>query len=399
MKIYQQILAAIIVIFILVMADCEYDGPTAQWKLVEEETDSPTITEVVPSVAVAGVNYLTINGENFTDNLDNVNVYINGYKAEIVDFSNSSIKIRRPDRSGDSLSIKVSVYGAVNLGRWEPYTITSVYEPYGQFLSGITLGCLAIDKDENVYVVEHTATLEVYKIAPTGEKTQIGNANGTIQGAAIDPNGQIYLFRNLYDIYVVESDTVHIYATVSKRVNTGVFDSHGTLYASGRSADINIILPDLSIKQAGLYARDEIFCLRVFDNFLYALINLRSSDELHPEMAIWRHQILDGQGNLGDAELVFDWASAGEAYAESTPATFTIDSEGGIYIGSDNVAPILYYDPSTGNIDEIYKGIIPSGATKLLWGNGNYLYMVYSGGTTQYNLFRIDMGRPQDRDF
>ena len=399
MKIYKQILAALIIIFIVVMTGCEYDGPTAQWKFVEEETDSPTITEVVPSVAVAGVNYLTINGENFTDNQDKVSVHINGYNAEIVDFSNSSIKIRRPDRSGDSLSIKVHVYGAVNLGRWEPYTISTVYEPYGQFLSGTMLGCLAIDKDENVYVVENTTTREVYKITPSGEKTQIGNADGAIQGAAIDPNGKLYLFRNLNDIYVVESDTVHIYATVSKRVNTGVFDSHGTLYASGRRADINIVLPDLSTKQAGLYSSDEIFCLRVIDNYLYALIELRSSDETHPEMAIWRHQILDAQGNLGDAELVFDWASAGEAYAESTPATFTIDSEGGIYIGSDNVAPILYYDPSTGNIDEIYKGIIPSGATKLLWGNGNYLYMVYSGGSSENDLFRIDMGNPEDRDF
>lgn len=399
MKIYKQILAALIIIFIVVTAGCEYEGPTAQWKLVEEETDSPTITEVVPSVAVAGVNYLTINGENFTDNQDKVTVHINGYNAEIVDFSNSSIKIRRPDRSGDSLSIKVSVYGAVNLGKWEPYTITPVYEPYGQFLSGTPLGCLAIDKDENVYVVENTATLEVYKITPSGEKTQIGNADGLIQGAAIDPNGKLYLFRNVKDIYVVESDTVHIYATVSKRVNTGVFDSHGTLYASGRRADINIVQPDLSTKQAGFYSSDEIFCLRIVDNYLYALIELRSSDESHPEMAIWRHQILDDQGNLGDAELVFDWASAGEAYTESTPATFTIDSEGGIYIGSDNVAPILYYNPSTEKIDEIYKGIIPSSATKLLWGNGNYLYMVYSGGSSENDLFRIDMGRPEDRDF
>ena len=116
-------------------------------------------------------------------------------------------------------------------------------------------------------------------------------------------------------------------------------------------------------------------------------------------MAIWRHQILDDQGNLGDPELVFDWASAGEAYAESEPATFTLDTEGGIYIGSDNAAPILYYDPSTGHMDDIYKGILPSAVTKLLWGNGDYLYMIYSGGPTDYNLFRIDMGRPQDRDF
>ena len=399
MKIYKQSLAALIIIYVMVMAGCEYDGPTAQWKLVEEETDSPRITEVVPSVAVPGVNFLTINGENFTDDPSKVSVYINGYNAEIVDFSNSSIKIRRPDRSADSLSIKVQVYGAVNLGRWEPYTITSVYEPIGQFLTGTSLGCLAVDKDENVYVAENTATRDIYKITPSGEKTLIANADRAIRGAAMDANGKLYFFRDRREIYVVEPDTVALYATLSKNVGIGVFDSYGTLYASGNRADINIVTSDLSIKQAGFYPSDEIICLRVFDNFLYALIELSSSDESHPEMAIWRHQILDAQGDLGDAELVFDWASAGEEYAESTPATFTIESTGGIYIGSDNEAPILYYNQSTKKMEAIYKGIIPSAAMKLLWGNGNYLYMIYSGGSSDYNLFRIDMGHPEDRDY
>jgi len=372
---------------------CEWDGPTAQWDLVEQETDSPTITEVMPSVAVAGINFITINGENFGDNQDNVSVYINGYNAEIVDFSSTSIKIRRPDRSGDSLSIKVNVYGAVNLGRWEPYTITPVTEPFGQFLSGTEIGCLAIDEDENLYVVENTTTREVYKITPNNEKILLGNADPLIRDAAIHTDGTLVLFGNRKDIYHVEADTVSVYATVESNVYTGTFDSNGILYASGRRADINIILPD-SIRLAGLYDADEIFCLRAVNDYLYALVELRSGS---PAIAIWRHQILDDQGNLGGAEIVFDWASAGEAYADSEPATFAVDSDGGIYIGSDNASPILYYDPSTGDMEDIYKGIIPSAATHLTCGNGNYLYMVYSGDSE--DLFRIDMGNPGDRDF
>jgi hypothetical protein len=384
---------------LLLLAGCEWDGPTSQWKLVEQETDSPVITDVDPSVAVAGMNYIIIHGENFTENQENVSVYISGYESEIVDFSGSLIKIRRPDRSGDSLAIRVDVFGAVNLGEWEPYTVTSVYEPFGEFLSGTALACLAVDQDENLYVVENTTTHEVYKITAAGEKTIVGHGNGTIYGAAIHTDGNLVLFANKKDIYSVEPDSLPIYATVDKNVKIGVFDSQGILYASGNRADINIVLPDHSTRPAGLYPTDDVLCLRVVDNMLFALIGLKSTDASHPAMAVWRHQILDNQGNLGDAELVFDWASAGESYAESSPATFTLDSEGGIYIGSDHAAPILYFDPSTGHMDEIYKGIIPSAATKLLWGNGNYLYMVYSAGTSENNLFRIDMGRPQDRDF
>ena len=384
---------------LLLMAGCEWNGPTSQWKLVEPEADSPVITEVDPSVAVAGMNYIIIHGENFTDNQENVSVYISGYQTEIADFSNSLIKVRRPDRSGDSLSIRVDVFGDVNLGRWEPYTITSVYEPYGEFLSGNPLACLVIDEDENIYVAENTTAHDVYEISAGGEKKVLGHGNSTMYGAAISPNGKLLIFSNNEEIYSVEPDSLMLYATAAENVKIGVFDSQGILFAGGNRADINIVLPDLTTKTAGLYPRDEILCLRVVDNMLFALISLRSPDASHPAMAIWRHQILDDQGNLGNAELVFDWASAGEAYAESSPATFTIDSEGGFYIGSDNAATLLYYNPSTGDMDEIYKGIIPSGATKLLWGNGNYLYMVYSAGSSENDLFRIDMGRPQDRDF
>jgi len=385
-------------IILWIITGCEYEGPTSPWNLLEEETDSPEITEVVPSVAIPGINYLTIHGENFTDNQDEVNVYINGYNAEIVDFSDSLIMIRRPDRSGDSLSIKVDVFGTVNLGRWEPYAISSVYEPFGEFLSGTALGCLTMDQDKNIYLVENSSTHDFFKVTPSGKKEQVGNGVGTIYEAAVDPNGKLYYFRNRKEIYTVESDTVLEYTELLNKVNTGIFDSHGVLYATGKRADINIILPDTSVKMAGLYIDDEVFCLRIVDNMLYALIEIRNPDASHPATAIWRHQIQDDQGTLGDAELVFDWASAGESYEESSPVTFAVDPQGGVYIGSDNVAPILYYNPDTGNIDAIYKGVVPSAASKLLWGYDNFLYMVYSGESSE-DLFRIDMGNPEDRDF
>ncbi|MBN1783134.1 IPT/TIG domain-containing protein [bacterium] len=384
---------------LLVVAGCEYDGPVSQWDLVGEETDSPVITEVVPAAAVPGANFLTIVGDHFTDNQENVSVYINGYQAEIVDFSRSSIRIRRPDRSGDSLAIRVNVFGAVNLAKWEPYIISPVYESYGGFISGTALGCLAVGQDEHVYVVENSTAHDIFEVPPDGERQLLGQAPYAIQGGAVRSDGKLVLFANRKDIYDVGSDSVTVYATVDKNVYTGAFDSYGNLYTSGRRTDINIVLSDLSIKKANLYANDEVFCIRIEDDAFYALVQLRSPDESHPEIAVWRHPILDDQANLGDAELIFDWALAGEAYAETVPETFTMDSEGGIYIGSDNVSPILYYNPATGGVDEIYKGIVPSSAAKLVWGSGNYLYMIYSSDASEDDLLRIDMGNPQDRDF
>jgi hypothetical protein len=83
-----------------------------------------------------------------------------------------------------------------------------------------------------------------------------------------------------------------------------------------------------------------------------------------------------------------DWAQTGE-FANSTPACLTFSASGTIFIGSDYTHPILILN-SDGTQDILYKNIIPDDATKLVWGNGNYLYMILDG--SEKNVLRIDMG-------
>jgi hypothetical protein len=48
------------------------------------------------------------------------------------------------------------------------------------------------------------------------------------------------------------------------------------------------------------------------------------------------------------------------------------------------------FDPDKNSQDILYKGILPSSAQKLEWGNANYLYMVLGGN--ENTALRIDMG-------
>jgi hypothetical protein len=405
MKVYKQILATFMIVSIMVMTGCEYDGPTAMYYQKSAQTTPPVITKLKPDkAATAGINYITIDGENFSEVADKNKVYIDGYQAEIVNHSDTSIRIRRPNRSGDSLSVKVTVFGAIEIAEYGPYKIDPVFTPYGKFLSSVELGATVVDRNENVYIFENnTPNRYIYKITPDGERTLFGSNPilSMVYDAIVGPNGNLIIFMKQREIYHLDlasgADTIAVWATVAKRVSLGDFDSFGNLYTTGaRRTDITVVKPDFSSRLLGLYASDEILWLRVYENFIYALVDITTPDELNPKLAIWRHIILDSDGNLSDRELVLDWSKSGE-FAESKPITFTFSDDGNIYIGTDHVHPIMFLDPDDGKKDVVYKGILPSSAANIVWGNGNYLYMIL--GRPNWNLIRIDMGSLDNRDF
>jgi len=405
MKAYNQLLVTLMIALMMVMTGCEYDGPTAVYYQKRTQATPPVITKLNPdNAALAGVNYITIEGENFSEAPDKNKVYINGYRAEIVNHSNTSLRVRRPNRSGDSMSVKVTVFGAIDIAEYGPYKIAPVFSPFGKFLSSVELGATVVDHNENIYIFENnTQTRYIYKITPDGERTIFGSNPiiSMVYDAIVAPNGNLIIFMRQREIYQLDlasgADTIGVWTTVTKRVSLGDFDSFGNLYTTGaRRTDITVVKPDFSNRLLGLYASDEILWLRVYENFVYVLVELGTSDEANPKLAIWRHIILDSDGNLGDRELVLDWSQTGE-FAESEPKTFTFSDDGKIYIGTDHVQPIMFFDPDNGKKDIVYKGILSTSAENLVWGNGNYLYMIL--GRPNWNLLRLDMGSPDNRDF
>jgi hypothetical protein len=108
----------------------------------------------------------------------------------------------------------------------------------------------------------------------------------------------------------------------------------------------------------------------------------------NPAKGIWRQQIMDNSGTLGPREVVLDWSTTGD-YATSTYSSMEFSNDGKIYITTDNANPIMSLDNS-GAMDVLYKGILPSPMTQLVWGIDNYLYAFQ--GTTWF-VDKIDMGQ------
>ena len=383
---------------LLVMAGCEWDGPTAMYYQEQPDYPEATITEMTPEIAVAGDNYITVHGENFAPVLEENQVFFDNAIVELIEGSTTSLTVRRPNCSGDDITVKVVSYGTLVVAEFPSYQVAPVIEQYGNILSGNEPIAMAVDQDENVIVmfrIAGVATSAVQKFTPDGQRIDVGTVPVFPGDARMAPNGLMTFVRannkiiRQLDVNTGVSDTL---VAVSKNVASFDYDENGNLYLAGKKSDLLVVNPDLTETKAGLYARDEIFFLRVLNGYVYILVELDNPDESTPELGILRHQILDAAGTLGPMEVVLDWAATGE-FAESVPTSFVFSEEGTIFVGSDNANPLLKLNPGDGTMDIMYKQIVVSPVVTMAWGNGTHLYYIKGADDdSDATVMRIDMG-------
>ncbi len=395
MKSINQLLTLLTAVLLLVAAGCEYDGPTAMWDRPYEKTNSPQIASIDPAEALPGVNTITINGTGFSPVMENNKVYIDGARGEILSSDSTAITIRRPVNSGDSTTIKVVNLTANDYASFSPYKVTPVEYIYGGgYLDGSRLSTVAVDKDENVYLVQHTPRI-VYKITPSGEQTMVGNPSRTVTDVIFDSDGQLVILCENRTAYKLDTATgiETEWFDFSKRISCGNFDDNGNFYTGGRKTGLWLLNTNREETDTGQSdaRNDDIQCIRVYDHALYMLIVTGAPDENTPEMAVWKCPILDAAGHLGPREVVLDWAATGD-YAESQPVWFEITASGALVIASDNASPLLMVDPETGSQEVIYKDILGTPPVQIVWGTGTFLYMIQGIVNDTFTLRRVDTG-------
>ncbi|MBN1781522.1 hypothetical protein JW948_10380 [bacterium] len=106
---------------------------------------------------------------------------------------------------------------------------------------------------------------------------------------------------------------------------------------------------------------------------------------------IWKHEIMDADGNLGPQELVLDWSQTTGGYAESIPTYFMIGTDGTFYITTDNENPIKMFNIDTGLEDILYKDILTPPYDFIGWGSTD-MFVVHGGEVLR--CVRIGMGGP-----
>jgi hypothetical protein len=402
MKAYYRLTGTILLIAatLLVIAGCEYDVTQSQWwDKNKKDTPTPVISQIVPDTAKAGVNTITIVGENFSVSPDTNDVYFNILSAEVIEATTTSIKVRRPNLVTDSCVIKVAPRTSLYEAKYgHPYKITAVQEKYGPFIENLFLPAIAVDASENIYVLSADSS-KIFKYTPAGVRSVVAKATQLPTDAIVGPDNRLYMVggqsgtggnRNIY-VCDLSTGIIETYVQLpsGKNVKFGDFDANGYLYAIGPRSDLYIIAPNQTFVAAGLYATNDVIAIRVFNNYLYLVV--RTGTSTNPPTSIVRHPIGDN-GTLGAAETVLDWSAT--PFGTLLIRDITFSADGMMYIATESTDPILVYDPLTAELDYFYKGILPSYIRNMVWGPGNYLYLV-RGNTSlseEWTVYRVDMG-------
>jgi len=378
-----------LIALIAIHCRCEYDGPIAMYNHKHVVTTPPIISGLDPgSVAPAGSNYLRVIGENFDALPENNFVYFNTVPAEVVNSTTTAITIRRPNQTGDSLTVRVTTLEAIEIGEFGPYKVEPVYAAYGQLAESDEITSVAVDASENVYFTQ--TPRDVFKIQTDGTTTLLGSSSRVVTDSRVGQGGKLVMLMAYRRIYAMDLATAEEteWVDVGEAVSCGDFDEYGNFYAGGEETDLITIKPDTTFSKLGVYPADTIACVRVCNQYVYLLVKPATPDESNPAVAIWRHKIQSANGNLAARELVLDWAATG-AYAGSPVYDFTFSEDGVMFIGTANASPLLTFDLATQEQDIFYKGILPSPVNDLVWGNGNYIYVAQGG--EKWSLIRIDI--------
>ncbi|MCX6122885.1 MAG: hypothetical protein NTX44_14840 [Ignavibacteriales bacterium] len=399
----------VIASLLLAMASgCKYDVAEPLWDSPPVASTEVTITSIDPAQEAApGVNFITIHGTGFKGALDTTvihllngdttniykGVYFDNIAANIIECTPTAIKMLRPNLSGDSIRIKIVSDAALVAAKSDPYKIDPVMQRFGSFNDNFQINAIAVDKDENVYVLKGTTPFSVFKITPAGGKTIVGTATKEPSDAIIGTDGKLYylnsIFPNTKEIHMVDlqtgiDSTWYTFAPV-KNVICGDFDANGYLYTAGRKSGIQVIRPNRSRRDDGYYATDSVLSMRVFNGYVYAATR----------KAIYRHSITDSS-KIGSPELVLDLTNT--AFGPIPLKAFSFSADGSkMYIGTNSQYSILIVDAtstpiSPNQVDILYKAILPPYCKQFCF--GDKLYMISGNVTPAVNwiVYKVDVG-------
>ena len=366
----------------LVMFSCEDPNyPENIWDEDDQGNASPSISSVEPEgSAFAGIDTLTINGQNFSENSSANLVYFNNMLGNVINATSTSLKVVTPNLVSDSVQIRVAVQGAFLFADHSSlYTLTAAVSDYGPFDQFTDIFSLDLDRDENLIVSMDGSPNAEFWIVDTNQDSAVwSGALAKASGMKLGPTGSVYFVNYQRFLYKDEQGTPKENSEIFKRLNGNAtdldFDSYGNLFVGGAGSTIDVvdINDDDGLTSGVTEAKNldtlDILSLRVLNDYLYVLTTTVASDQ-----AIYKMQILDDSGSLGDIELVFDWSSYTNKL--SSALCFTLSEAGDLFVGSDSDDQPLTYIQN-GNASGFYSSILTAPISYMAWGNSNYLYLI-----------------------
>ncbi len=414
-RIFSGVLPALLLGACILSWGCKEDEPPVVWDPAEGGAETPTIVSVSPASALGGITQVTVTGQNFSPIDSNNIVYFGSDRGAILSSTATSIVVVPPDLEDGGYQIKVVVAGAYEFATWGPYSIQHAGIEYGGFTDLDETYSIAVDASETLFAQLKAAsgdTARVFTIAPIPPYTT-KVLYGTLKTSTlapwpkasdmrIGPNGYLYLQQtNNANIYRIPpgGGVTQLYVTLPARANALDFDQYKNIFAGGDRAGMSVVKPDGSARIVGSFATMTIRAVRVFNGEVYVAAGAPTGSPPVATTGVWKSRILNENGDLDPPVQVFEWSKAPGTFPASAVLSLAIAADSTIYIGCDNVDPILAIPPS-GSPAPLYPGVLSPPATQLIWGPGEYLYCNrdHADGPKR-RVIRIAMGKSGAPDY
>jgi len=405
-----------LIIFVLVALfiglSCDTEEPKSIFDPNATVAPDPVITSVTPpDSAYGGADErftVTIIGQNFGDNADEVLVNFGSKLAEIVSHSATEMVVTPPTNFTDSLWVMVSKFGSN--ANWDfglykqddtvfhPYKLLNPVSAIDGFDAYMLPQSVCVDSDGNVFVTYDKA---IEKVSPDGTITNIAELRGkTTTRLHVGPDGALYYTYSTNIMKVDTSTFTHTYKKLNATALDMEFDQNGNLYAIDENSIYSVDKTTMQPTELVTYNDESpdtaLFCIRVYNNDLYIAGSVTNS-VTGMSRYIWKMALDISTGTVsGDLVEVFDWSMTD--YSDVNVSIFTFDVNGQLLVGSENYSLLVIIpngtDYATGEVKKVYRHIIGNEYIhRIYWGPDDYLYIsTYNASDTENaKLLKVNM--------
>lgn len=333
---------------------------------------NPVVNNVVPKdSAWTVIDTISINGNNFSNKIEENFVYFNNIKGNIISASSTLLKVITPDYPKDSITIKVIVQNAEKYAEVKNYKLGEAIGTFYPFKTEQQPYTGTFDKNGNFYVSlvvngvgsgikKIDAAKNITDYAPKGGETfwysiKFGNAGS-----------QLYGVRGVKAIFKINpGQTPSAWVTSAAGLNDDIydfdFDQSGKMWAAGSGNNVYYVNPTSPNPVTPFPFSASIKSVRVFGNYFYV------GGKYNNKEGVWRFPI--NGTTLGSVENYFELLSISDS---SSVQAITFDAAGNLYIGTNGKYPILVVKVNK-SASYLYPGSLLPKAQYFAWGEGKYI--------------------------
>jgi hypothetical protein len=333
-----------------------------------ESLPDPVIADVQPpGSALAGVDLLTITGQNFSNELEDNFVYFGGIRGEVLDGSATSLTVLPPNDPREDAEIKMSVLGAENFSNSIAYQLDAAAEEFGDIAGFEEPFGLTSDEAGNLYASMFSSgvSIGIIRFAPDGARSTYVQSTFKWDDMSFGPDGMLYAIRGVRAIFrFSEGSAQETWAVIpdnSVKLRAVAFDGSGNLWAGGPNANLYRVAPDKSITEYPF--EGDVTGLTVFGDALYATATQNDVS------SVWRF-VFNADGGVGVGS---EYANISGPFG-SEALSIVAATSGELFVGTDGTDPLILVgtDQST---EVFYLDILRPVAISLAWGPDPTLYM------------------------